>query len=164
METAPYAGIITFFTFALSVIAAVLAIDMYALLRTGEFGRVWRILIIASVMFALAQAMRLANWLEWDVVRQFYLADIAQLAFALMLGYAFYAQRVVFSQRDKNRSKSLSIEDRAPARRASDFFGEEEAESPAPATDAPQEKETDDGEEIEWDGPSSAEPNAPSQS
>lgn len=141
MEGTPVIGLITFFTFAFSVIAAVLAIDMYALLRTGEFGRTWRILITASVMFALAQAMHLAAWFDWQAVRQYHLADIAQLAFVLMLAFAFYSQRQAFSQRDKTRNSGLSIEDRVPARRASDFFSEETAPPPL----------SEDGDEIEWE-------------
>ncbi len=145
MQQTPVIGFISFFTFALSVIAAVLAIDMYALLRTGEFGRTWRILITASVMFALSQALRLAAWFNWDAVQQFHLADIAQLAFVLMLAYAFYSQRMAFSRRADMSATGLSSEERVPARRASDFFPEE--------TTPPQ---PEDGDDIEWETESDA--------
>jgi len=140
MQETPVIGLVTFFTFAFSVIAAVLAIDMYALLRTGEFGRTWRILITASVMFALSQALRLAGWFDWEAVQQFHLADIAQLAFVLMLAYAFYSQREAFSRRAEMSAAGLSVEDRVPARRASDFFPEENPSSPP-----------EDGDDIEWE-------------
>jgi hypothetical protein len=62
-ESGAYLGLLSFLSFGFSVIAAVLAIDMYTLLRTGEMGKTWRVLIIASVMFALAQVIRMAELL-----------------------------------------------------------------------------------------------------
>jgi hypothetical protein len=89
-------GMISLFSFALSVIAAVLAIDMYALLRTGEFGPTWRVLIIASVMFALVQALKMADYFDWKTLDTDILAQVVELAFALCIAYAFYLQRKAF--------------------------------------------------------------------
>jgi len=89
-------GLLSFLAFGISVIAAVIAIDMYKLLRTGEFGGSWRILTIASVIFTLIQALRLAELTEWGGVEMHQLAEIADLIFVMALAYAFYLQRRVF--------------------------------------------------------------------
>lgn len=59
--------LLTLISFAISVGAAVLAIDTYRLLRTGEVGHSWRILIIASVLFAFTFSLALGREfrLEW---------------------------------------------------------------------------------------------------
>lgn len=117
-------GVFSFFTFALSVIAAVMAIDMYALLRTGEFGKTWRVLIIASVMLALSQALRVAGLLNWKIIQQTHLAEVAQMAFVIMLAYAFHLQRTAFANRTIRMADGTPLSGkRVPARRASDFFG-----------------------------------------
>ena len=95
-------GVISFLAFAISVIAAVVAIDMYKLLRTGQFGSSWRILIIASVIFCLVQALRLAELFEWGGLHLSHLSEIADLIFVMALAYAFYLQRRAFSQARAN--------------------------------------------------------------
>jgi hypothetical protein len=84
------------FSFVLSAGAAALAINLYALLRTGRVGASWRVLIIASVMFALSQAVRLAEVLNVPLAAELHLSSIVELAFAITLLYAFYLQRQVF--------------------------------------------------------------------
>lgn len=92
-----YFGLLSFLSFAFSVMAAVLAIDMYALLRTGEFGSTWRVLIIASVIFALVQALRMAEFFN-PKVADYGLSQIAELMFVMALAYAFYLQRRAFAR------------------------------------------------------------------
>ena len=94
-------GLMSFLSFAFSVMAAVLAIDMYKLLRTGQFGKTWRVLIIATVMFALMQALRLAEVLKFQTFRDFHLSEVVELMFVISLAYAFYLQRSVFMGGDK---------------------------------------------------------------
>jgi hypothetical protein len=118
-------GMITLFSFALSVMAAVLAIDMYALLRTGEFGPTWRVLIIASVMFALAQALRMADYFDWKSVDPDRLVSIVEMAFALCLAYAFYLQRQAFGAASKLRRDHV---DRAANESSESFDEQDEAE------------------------------------
>ena len=96
-EGEAYLGFLSFAAFIFSVIAAVLAIDMYTLLRTGEFGNTWRVLIIASVIYALLQALRMAESLNWRIASHG-LSQIVELTFALALAYAFYLQRKTFTQ------------------------------------------------------------------
>lgn len=98
MNTSPetYMNVIEIFTFAFSIFAAVLAIDMYALLRTGQFGRTWRILIVASVVFVMLQVMQMSDGLL-DPVIAHRLSQVTQLMFVIALTYAFYRQRQVYS-------------------------------------------------------------------
>ena len=96
-----YVGLLSFFSFIISVIAAVLAIDLYALLRTGRSGSTWRVLIIASVMFALMQALRLAALLNFTGLGLTRLSEIVELMFVMALAYAFYLQRQVFGPREQ---------------------------------------------------------------
>jgi hypothetical protein len=96
-DNGAYLGLLSFLSFGLSVIAAVLAIDMYTLLRTGEFGKSWRVMIIASVMFALVQALRMAEHLEWKFA-DYGLSQIAELMFVMALAYAFFLQRRTFTR------------------------------------------------------------------
>jgi hypothetical protein len=97
--------LLSFFSFSFSVIAAVLAIDMYTLLRTGELGKTWRILIIASVMFALAQVVRMAELLNWRM-SEYGLSQIVELVFVLALAYAFFLQRQTFTQAAQLRGEN----------------------------------------------------------
>lgn len=90
-------GLLSFLSFAFSVMAAVLAIDMYALLRTGEFGSTWRVLIIASVMFVLVQALRLAQLVN-PRIADYGLSEVAELMFVMALAYAFFLQRRAFAR------------------------------------------------------------------
>jgi len=91
-------GLLTFLSFGFSIIAAVLAIDMYKLLRSGGFGRTWRLLIIASVIFVLLQVLRLAEVLNFEPILEERLAQIVELCFVITLAFAFYNQRNVFTQ------------------------------------------------------------------
>lgn len=92
----PFVCITALFSFVLSAGAAALAINLYALLRTGRVGASWRVLIIASVMFALSQAVRLAEVLNVPMAAELHLSSLIELAFSITLLYAFYLQRHVF--------------------------------------------------------------------
>lgn len=102
-DTSSPLGLLSFLTFGISVIAAVMAIDMYKLLRTGDFGKTWRLLIIACVMFALLQALKLAELLNFRAMAQFQLSEIVELCFVLALAFAIYQQRSLFSRQPKAR-------------------------------------------------------------
>ena len=93
-----YAVISTLFCFLLSVGAAFLAINLYSLLRTGQIGASWRVLIIASVLFSLGQAVKLAEVCCVPYAQQMRLSSIVELIFVLALAYAFFLQRQVFSE------------------------------------------------------------------
>lgn len=91
-------NLLTLLSFAGSVVAAVLAIDMYRLLRTGQVGNSWRILITASVLFAFTLALRLAESFDWTGLQGRQLSRISELMFVFALAYAFYLQRRAFTQ------------------------------------------------------------------
>lgn len=157
----PYLGLLTFLSFTFSIIAAVLAIDMYTLLRTGEFGKTWRVIIIASVMYALLQALRLAETFNWYVALHG-LSQIAELMFALSLTYAFYLQRNAFTLAARLRGPDeRRIEARATQRADDDHTPHPEA-APSSADSAPGAARRDEDEaaislhaedesEIEWE-------------
>lgn len=98
MNTTPetYLGILNFLSFGFSIIAAVLAIDMYALLRTGQYGRTWRLFIIASVLFVLFQVLQMVYVLRGSLEAH-RLSQVVELVFVMTLAYAFYRQRQLFS-------------------------------------------------------------------
>jgi hypothetical protein len=104
-------GLLTFLSFGISIIAAVLAIDMYKLLRTGEFGRPWRLLIIASVMLVLLQVLKMAEVLNWQGFEEAHLAEIVELCFVMILAYAFYRQRKIFTSEYKAHSAAKTDDD-----------------------------------------------------
>ena len=104
-------GLLSFLSFAFSVIAAVLAIDMFKLLRTGGFGKTWRLLITASVMLVLLQVLRMAQVLNFRPVKEAHLAQIVELCFIMSLAYAFYVQRQVFNHEHKSSLEDDETED-----------------------------------------------------
>ncbi len=151
---------LSFLSFGLSVVAAVLAIDMYKLSRTGQFGASWRVLITASVIYALLQAAHLAEGADINIAK---LSRVIELVFVLSLVYAFYLQRQIFLDSSKIRRK----DDRpyqGPERRrnrATDYDGtERRADRRAQNKDADEmtaaprkENEELHNSEIEWRAP-----------
>ncbi len=93
-----YEVISTLFCFLLSVGAAAIAINLYSLLRTGQIGGSWRVLITASVLFSLIQAVKLAELCNVPYAASMHLSSIIELVFVLALAYAFWLQRIVFSE------------------------------------------------------------------
>lgn len=104
-------GLLSFLSFGFSIIAAVLAIDMYTLLRTGQFGNSWRVMIIASVIFALVQVLRLAEILHWESFQVYALSQIVELVFVIALAYAFFLQRKAFTLAERHHKATEEPED-----------------------------------------------------
>ncbi len=100
---AAYLQFLTLLSFAFSVVAAVLAIDMYRLLRTAQVGHSWRILCISSVLFAFTLALRMAESFEWGGLHRFQLSRFSEVMFLFGLAYAFYLQRHAFSHPKESR-------------------------------------------------------------
>ncbi|BCM89868.1 hypothetical protein IAD21_01716 [Abditibacteriota bacterium] len=98
-----------FVSFVLSVGAAALAIRLYSLLRTGQMGASWRVLIIASVLFALLQTVRLAEAVS-PSVRMMHFSSVVEVVFILALAYAFWLQKQVFEEHSR-RSQPKERED-----------------------------------------------------
>lgn len=111
-DPSSYAVISTLCCFVLSVVASAIAINLYSLLRTGQIGASWRVLIIASVLFSLVQAAKLAEVCGVPYAEQLHLSAIVELIFVLALAYAFYLQRQVFSEASHaRRDEEESVED-----------------------------------------------------
>lgn len=121
-------GLLSFLSFAFSVIAAVLAIDMYKLLRTGGFGKTWRVLITASVMLALLQVLRMAEILNFRAIEEAHLGQIVELCFVMTLAYAFYCQRQVFSNQNQEKNPASGADEEPELER--DWDDQSETDSP----------------------------------
>ena len=130
--------LMTLISFAISVGAAVLAIDTYRLLRTGEIGNVWRILIVASVLFVFTLALRLAENFDWNGFGHLHLSRIGELLFVSALAYAFYRQRRAFTQaknvseKEKLTSPSQNTSAKERENEEADDLGRYYAEGGAP--------------------------------
>ena len=103
---AAYVQLLTLLSFSISVVAAVLAIDMYRLLRTVEVGHSWRILCIASVLFAFTLALRMAEHFQWGGLHVHQLSRFSETMFVFALAYAFYLQRRAFSHPKEIREEA----------------------------------------------------------
>ncbi|RYZ79588.1 MAG: hypothetical protein EOP06_26910 [Proteobacteria bacterium] len=98
-----------FVSFSLSVGAAALAIRLYSLLRTGQMGSSWRVLIIASVLFALLQTVRLAEAIS-PSAHAMRFSSVVEVVFILALSYAFWLQKQVFEEH-RHRSQPKDSEE-----------------------------------------------------
>lgn len=135
---AAYVQLLTLLSFSISVVAAVLAIDMYRLLRTAAIGHSWRILCIASVLFAFTLALRMAEYFGWGELNIFELSRFSEAMFVFALAYAFYLQRKTFSLKDHRKEPTvpLKVEKPLPDGNMDDlndlakFYAEGENEAP----------------------------------
>ncbi len=93
-----------FVSFSLSVGAAALAIRLYSLLRTGQMGASWRVLIIASVLFALLQTVRLVEAVSHSA-NAIHFSSVVEVVFILTLSYAFWLQKQVFEEHFRAQRK-----------------------------------------------------------
>ena len=103
------------FSLALGVAAAVLAINLYPLLRVGRSGASWRVLITAAVLFALSQALKFCEVVGFPVLSSLQLSSVVELVFGLALAYAFFLQRQVFIESlHEARTQKRRQSDREP--------------------------------------------------
>ena len=123
-----YDVVCALFSFITSVGAAVLAINLYPLLRVGRNGESWRVLIIAAVLFALMQALHFCEIIGVPYMSSLRLSSIIQMVFGLALAYAFFLQRQVFIE--------AQLEARSQKRRKSDRALETENEEERPVVSA----------------------------
>lgn len=101
---ASYDVVSALFSFLTSIGAAVLAINLYPQLRVGRTGASWRVLIIAAVLFALMQALRFCEIVGVPYLSGLRLSSIVEMVFGLALAYAFFLQRQVFIETQKEAS------------------------------------------------------------
>jgi len=81
-------------SFFAAIFATVWAVELYRLLKTGEVGKTWRILIAATIVFALSEVLKFGELLDFlpPVGAYSYL----QLPFIVLLACACYLQRKAF--------------------------------------------------------------------
>lgn len=101
---ASYDVVSALFSFLTSIGAAVLAINLYPQLRVGRTGASWRVMIIAAVLFALMQALRFCEIVGVPYMSALQLSSIVEMIFGLALAYAFFLQRQVFIEAQKEAS------------------------------------------------------------
>ncbi len=99
-----------FLSFSLSAGAAAFAINLYSLLRTGRMGTSWRVLIIASVLFAFLQALRLVEAIS-PAMEAMHISSLVEVVFAITLAYAFWLQRQVFVEHHYTEKQSRAAEE-----------------------------------------------------
>lgn len=104
------AVVAAFVSFALSVGAAALAIRLYSLLRTGQMGASWRVLIIASVLFALLQTIRLVEAASPQAY-SLHFSSVVEVVFILALAYAFWLQKQVFEEHHRPQLQMFAGEE-----------------------------------------------------
>lgn len=100
------AVVAAFVSFTLSIGAAALAIRLYSLLRTGQMGASWRVLIIASVLFALLQTVKLIETAS-SQAHAMHFSSVVEVAFILALSYAFWLQKQVFEEHHHPQPQTL---------------------------------------------------------
>lgn len=81
-------------SFIVSLLAAIWALELYQLLRTGAIGKSWKILIAAALVFMVHEVTNIVR--IFGSFGDFGLYDATKLLFVLLLAWGFYAQRHVF--------------------------------------------------------------------
>ncbi|MCS6862366.1 MAG: hypothetical protein NZT92_18845 [Abditibacteriales bacterium] len=89
-------------SFFVAMVAAVWAVEMYRLLRAGEGGKAWRVLVVASVVFAVHELYALGR--STGIFQFEGIAEATGMMFAALLAYAFYTQRRAFLYPQSHRA------------------------------------------------------------
>ena len=148
-------GFLALAAWVFSVVAAVMAIDMYALLRTGEFGRSWRVIIIASVILTFTLAVRLGEIVDFRGMAKQGLSQIGALMFVMALAYAIYLQRQVFAKASRLRRRATDTQPDVAAMSLRRDPGPEDPDAVPPRSLLRRQRsrpeiEDDDTSDIEW--------------
>jgi len=110
-------------TFLLTLFALVLAIQLYALLRTGTIGATWRIVSAGVVAFGIGELFRFASvWKFIDPLWAQVVSLITNFLFIILLAWALWIQRQAFhhpqvyrfSRRERERGYPSRFERRSP--------------------------------------------------
>jgi len=82
-------------SFIVSLLAAVWALELYQLLRTGAIGKSWKILIAAAIVFMVHEVTNIVR--IFGTFSDLGLYDATKVLFVLLLAWGFYVQRDVFN-------------------------------------------------------------------
>ncbi len=91
-------------SFVITVVAALWAVELYRLLRAGEGGKAWRVLVFATVAFAVHELYTIGRGL--GICEFGGIAEITELFFVILLAYAIYTQRQSFFYPQSHRGES----------------------------------------------------------
>ncbi len=95
MEPITYTRLIVqVFTFFVAIFATVWAVELHNLLKTGEVGKTWRVVTIATVLFAVIEIIKFAEMFEY--FPDLHLHEYLELPFIFLLAIACYMQRKAF--------------------------------------------------------------------
>ena len=98
-------------SFFAAIFATVWAVELYRLLRTGEVGRTWRVIIAATILFAVGEVLKFGELFEF--LPRLGMFNYLHLPFIILLAYACYAQRKAFFM--PQHFRSIFLQRREPA-------------------------------------------------
>lgn len=93
-------------TFFAAIFATVWAIELYSLLKTGEVGKTWRVIVVATILFAVSEVFKFGELLGY--LPQHHVNDYLELPFIIILATACYMQRKAFFMPKHYRSLLFS--------------------------------------------------------
>ncbi|MBI3920181.1 MAG: hypothetical protein HY318_02090 [Armatimonadetes bacterium] len=95
MQTTTYPLLIVqALTFIAAIFATIWAIELYSLLKTGEVGKTWRVVVIATLLFAVSEIEKFGE--TYQYLPTLNLHEYLDLPFILLLAIACYMQRKAF--------------------------------------------------------------------
>ena len=103
-----------FLSFMVAIFAAVVALQLYALLKTGEIGRTWRVLILGAGIFALHTLIGIGHYFDYFDDHGTY--ELSQLLCIIVLAYAFWLQRSAFCRPRVHREEIPENQQAFPSR------------------------------------------------
>lgn len=95
MEPITYSRLIVqALTFFVAIFATVWAVELHNLLKTGEVGKTWRVVTIATILFAVIEVIKFAELFQYFPV--LHIHEYLELPFIFLLAIACYMQRKAF--------------------------------------------------------------------
>lgn len=94
MHISPPLLIVQALTFFAAIFATIWAIELYSLLKTGEVGKTWRVVVIATLLFAVSEILKFGETFQYLLPLN--LHEYLDLPFILLLAIACYMQRKAF--------------------------------------------------------------------
>ncbi|NUQ02103.1 MAG: hypothetical protein HUU35_19830 [Armatimonadetes bacterium] len=103
----PFEAALRAATFFVAIFAALVSLQLYNLIRTGELAQTWRSFIIGALVFAVWALTNFANTFFGDLFteggRLLLVMDLLQMVFVLLLAHGLWRQRQLFYQPGRYR-------------------------------------------------------------
>ncbi len=87
-------ALVALVAFVFSLLAAIWALELYQLLRTGAIGKSWRVFIVAALVFMVHEVTHMVR--IFGAFDDLGMYEATKLIFVALMAYGFYAQRRVF--------------------------------------------------------------------